>query len=98
MVKQIKVGPELLSPSAESWLAYYFFVVLTLVIPALGGYWLGESGLEGVEFWVIFMGLSILFLISLSMTMLCHFMGHVFDELTEIKEQKGTASPPISEE
>ena len=88
MVKQVKVGPELLSPSAESWLAYYFFIVLTLTIPSLGGYWLGQSGLEGTEFWVVFMGLSILFLISLSMTMLCHFMGHMFDELTELRSQQ----------
>jgi hypothetical protein len=93
MFKQMKVGPELLSPSAESWLAYYLFVLLTLAIPGIGGYWLGQSGLDGESFWIIFMGLCILFLISLSMCALCHFMGHVFDEINELKAQKHRADP-----
>jgi hypothetical protein len=87
MFKQMKIGPELLSPSSESWLAYYLFVTLALLIPSLGAYCLGQSTLEPAAFWTVLMGLSILFLISVSMCMLCHFMGHMFDELKEIKEK-----------
>lgn len=90
--KQLKVGPELLSPSAESWLAYYLFAVLALAIPGLGGYWLNSSDLEGADYVLAMIGVGILFLIAASMTVLCHCIGHIMDYLVEIRAAQDQAS------
>src|SRR5262249_17187144 len=85
--KQLKVGPELLNPSRESWLGYYVFAAATLGILAGGNYLLRRSGLEGASYWLALLGLLTLALISAWIAIVCHLMGHLFDELDELKVQ-----------
>jgi hypothetical protein len=80
---QIKLGPELLSASGESWLGYYVFAGLSLAILGGGALWLRNSGLEGGDRALATIGIGLGFLVSISTCMICHFMGHIFDWIEE---------------
>lgn len=86
---QVKVGPELLNPSRESWLGYYVFAAATLAILGGGNYWLRHSGLQGGEYWLALIGLLILGLVSLGITIMCHLMGHLIDMVNDLKSISG---------
>lgn len=80
---QVKVGPELLSASRESWLGYYVFAFLTLLSLGGGYAWLRSSGLTGDAYWLGLLGILILSAVCVGITIICHLMGHLFDELEE---------------
>ncbi len=86
---QLKVGPELLTPSRESWLGYYVFAFLTLGTLGGGWLWLRSSGLMGDAYWLALLAILILGTVCLGITIVCHLMGHLFDLLEDRSSQGG---------
>lgn len=93
---QIRVGPELLSSSAEAWLAFYGFAALSLVVLIAGSLLLREPSGLSLEALVV-LGLTLgLFLLCLGLAVLCHLLGHLIDDLTELRERPAPDSAPPS--
>ncbi len=87
--KQVKVGPELLTPSGESWIAYYAFAFLTIASLG-GGYWLlRRSELTGPDYFLGLLGVLILTVACAGITIMCHLMGHLLDEVAELRKRGG---------
>ncbi|CAN5323124.1 hypothetical protein BH09SUM1_BH09SUM1_14200 [soil metagenome] len=89
MSQQLKVGPELLNPSRESWIAYYIFAVLTLGTLGGGWLWLKSSGYTGADYTLALIGILILSAVFGGVTIMCHLLGHLIDEIDELKREGG---------
>lgn len=87
MGSQVKLGPELLGASRESWISYYVFAAAAVATLG-GGYGLVRaSGLGGVEYWLMLLAVLILSAVFGGIAIVCHLMGHLFDELDAIRRQ-----------
>ena len=82
--KQVKVGPELLSASGESWVGYYVFAILAILLLAGGGLLIENSAMQGTDKILCYIGVMILALVSTGISIVCHLMGHLFDSMNEL--------------
>jgi len=84
--RQLKLGPELLDESGEAWLGYYLFAFITLGVLGGVGWWVRDAELSAATRILAGLMVGLGFLVSLSTCMICHFFGHLFDTLTELRE------------
>jgi len=99
MRNQVKLGPELLNASRESWISYYVFAFGA--IATLGGGYaiLRASGLVGSDYWLALLGVLILAAVFGGIAIVCHLMGHLFDELAEMRDaQPSRTAVPVTTE
>lgn len=82
--RQLKVGKELITNSQEAWLGYYVFAAASLVILAGGCIALRRAALTGPDYWIALMSVLILAAVCIGISIMCHLLGHILDELGRI--------------